>query len=309
MSGTKFRIPGNLEGKWLGYHRNALRIFALGLAFYSLAFSTSAARTQEALNGEWAIESGASPDYVNLTLYRDTGNSTFKGLSKVKLESLKGLSSELISAKDNRVSFQILRDAGTFACKGQVTQGKGSGIFTFTPSQGFLSDMRALGYEKISQDLLFQMAARNVTMNFIQGLRNLGYDHIPAVKLISMWLHNVTPEFAIEMKSMGYDQLSLGDLYSLRIYSVTPEYIRDIGSLGFNHLPVKQLVAMRIHGVNPGFIREIHSLGYENISADQLISLRVFDITPAFIQKAKASGSSDLSINQLIKVKNRGSQK
>jgi hypothetical protein len=310
MSRITFRVSGNLKTKWMNWRRTARNIFALGLALCFLTFSTQANRAQEAMQGEWGIESDSNQASVKLTLHQQTGNNTFKGLSKVKLETLKGLGSEIVSAKDKPVRFQIVRDAGTFACEGYFNEGKGAGSFTFIPNQGFVSDMRALGYETLSQNLIFQMAARNVTLNFIQELRNLGYDHIPAVKLISLWLYNVTPEFVREMRSLGYEQLPLEELYALRVQSVTPQYVEELGNLGLKHPSVRQLIALRTHSVSPEFIQEIHSLGYENISADQLVSLRVFAITPAFIQKAKASGEgSNPSVDQLVKLKRRGSEK
>jgi hypothetical protein len=120
------------------------------------------------------------------------------------------------------VRFQMVRDAGTLACEGYFKRGNGAGTFTFSQDPNFISEMRQMGYTGLLPEMLFAMAAHNVSLDYVRGLRSL----------------KAAPS-------------SADDLISMRIHGVSIEYIQELQALGYRNLKADELVTMRIHGVGP----------------------------------------------------------
>ena len=87
------------------------------------------------------------------------------------LSELQGLSRGQMQS--GKVSFSLVREAGTIQCDGQFVDGRGSGTFTFTPNSSFIDAMRSRGFDFTKAaskrgdsdpgDRLFAAAALNVT--------------------------------------------------------------------------------------------------------------------------------------------------
>src|SRR5215208_6331235 len=140
--------------------RISLAATLLFLSYHS-AFVMAA---QEAITGEWIIKAKPGTDYVHLTIQRGSVKH-FNSMSTldVRQENIRGLSQALAAGNGSPVRFQIVRDAGTFDCEGWFKEGRGSGHFTFTPSQSFASDMASLGYANLSGENIFSMAVLDVS--------------------------------------------------------------------------------------------------------------------------------------------------
>ena len=328
----KLLLRENLGHQGPTRRTKAFSNIGMALAFCISLSLASSASAQETISGEWVVEQGHSAGNVVLTLHRDTGENTFMSSSTVSLETFKGLSQGQMSSPGNNVNFQIVREAGLVSCEGYFKEGKGSGVFTFTPSQDFVAKLSARGYTDISDEMQFRMALHDVTVGFIQEFADLGYDHIPAGELVSMRVHNVTADFVKSLKALGYDQVPIRDLRAMRIHGVTADFIKSLAEAGYQNPPVNQLVSlrihdvsidfikamqsaglaplkidqlvkMRIHDVNPAFVKEVRSLGYEQASAEQLVKLRIFNVSPEYIQRVKDRVTGDVTIEQLIRLK------
>ena len=101
----------------------------------------------------WSIEArtgqnGASPDRVQLKFLSSSGvQSTTVSFNP---SVFRGLPTEqIMSATQTMVRFDIVRDAGTFACEGYFRDGRGSGTFVFQPNPEFRARMQALGIQDI----------------------------------------------------------------------------------------------------------------------------------------------------------------
>jgi hypothetical protein len=160
---------------------------------YNTAATTAA---QEAITGEWIINAKPGTDSVHLTIQRNEGrHMNMNSTDNIRPESIRGLSQAMMAGSGSPVQFQIVRDAGTFDCEGWFKAGRGSGHFTFTPSQSFVSEMQSLGYNNLSNEKVFSMAVLDVSRAFVRDLSALGYERLPVDQLIAMRIHGASPQF------------------------------------------------------------------------------------------------------------------
>ena len=128
----------------------ALRGFAA--AFIVIAFGAMAIAAQGPITGEWrASVKEKSPDKIHLSFERRTENGgRNQNGSSYSYSDLQGLSRE--NAQNGKVSFRLVREAGTIECEGTFVNGSGSGTFTFTPNRGFIEAMRSRGFDFEKKD-------------------------------------------------------------------------------------------------------------------------------------------------------------
>ena len=260
------------------------------------------------ITGQWIIDGIGVPDQVQLTLHRSTGKSGsstnssgfpvkgFLGLNRAQMDSSEGV----------MVRFQMVRDAGTLACEGYFKQGNGAGTFTFSQDSNFISEMRKLGYSGLHPEMLFSMAAHNVSLDYVRGLRSLKAAPSSADDLISMRIHGVSIEYIQELQTLGYRNVKADELVTMRIHGVTTDFIRELSQLGYGSVPADELVTMRIHGATTDFIKELKSLGYGHPTIDQLVTMRIHGVSPDFIHRLQGRGMKNLSIDQMVNLRIHG---
>ena len=153
-------------------------------------------------------------------------------------------------------------------------------IFKIDP--GYVGEMSALGFGKLSADDLVTTKVHNVSPEYIRKMRASGKD-LTLEQLVQSRIFEVTPEFAAEMGRIGYPDLDQETLVQFKIHGVSAEFIQDIRRLGYARVPADQLVAMRIHGVTPEFIRRVEKAGYHEVPIEKLVQMRIFDIDPEMV--------------------------
>jgi hypothetical protein len=309
------------------------KILAIAVFCCSLAAALGVQNTPS-ITGQWLIDGRPVDGKIQLTLQGNRGSfGHFSSSSTLPLDQLRGLSRGQMDSAGTNVKFEIVRDAGTFACEGYFKNGNGSGAFTFTPNQGFISGMQSLGYDGLSKEKVFAMALHDVTLSYARDLRGLGLDRVSSDQLIAMRIHRVAIEYVKAMKSLGYGELSPDNLVAMRIHDVSAEFAGELKTLGFN-CSIDQMVAMRIHGVTPQFAKEMKALGYDSISpdqmvamrihgagsdfvkevkslgysptVDQLVAMRIHEVTPDYIRSLQAHGMKDLTVDQLVSLRIHG---
>jgi hypothetical protein len=266
------------------------------------------AQESAAITGQWIIDGIGVPDQVQLTLHRSIGKSGsstnssgfpvkgFLGLSRAQMDSSEGV----------MVRFQMVRDAGTLACEGYFKRGNGAGTFTFSQDPNFISEMRKMGYTGLHPEMLFAMAAHNVSLDYVRGLRSLKAAPSSADDLMSMRIHGVSIEYIQELQALGYRNPKADELVTMRIHGVTTDFIRELNQLGYGSVPADELVTMRIHGASTDFIKELKSLGYAHPTLDQLVTMRIHGVNPDFIHRLQARGMKNLSIDQMVNLRIHG---
>lgn len=296
--------------------RISLPAFALMLAFFAFACAdvNSASRigglytvqAQNDLSGQWTAElSRSKPGEIQMTYHRrsDGGGFNMSG-NTVSLGELQGLTAEAALAAKSNVNFNVVRQAGTFACEGYFREGKGAGFWTFTPNQSFVSAMRDRGYGNLTGEDVLRAALRNLTTNFIEELKSGGYDRLEFKQLLRASSHAITLDFIREMQSAGYSNLTLEELIRARNHNINSRYVSEARAMGFDKQPLEKLIRLRNHDITQDFINRMRSAGFDNLSIEQLIRLKNHEITPEFVNGLKAEGYSDIPVETAVRLKN-----
>lgn len=284
---------------------------ALTLAAVSAAGNVSRLFTiqaaQQTISGEWTAElNRGKPGEVQMTFHRrsENGGSNTSGDS-ISLAELQGLTAETAaSAARANVNFSIVREAGTFQCEGFFNQGRGAGLWTFTPNRNFVSALQSRGYGNLTEEDLLRAALRNLTTKFIEDLKNAGYDRLEFEQLNRAATHNITAKFIGELESAGFTGLTFDQLIRARNHSINGEYVREVRAMGFDKQPLETIIRLRNHKITREFINRMSAAGFNNLSVEQLIRLKNHQITPEFVNDLKAEGFPDISVETAIRLKN-----
>lgn len=287
-------------------------LLALSAFVFAAAESTGkvngshAVWVQNTITGQWTAEMRRDkPGEIQMTYHRrsETGGFSMTGGS-VPLGELQGLTSEAAFSTRANVNFNVIREAGTFACEGYFREGKGAGFWTFTPSRSFVSAMRDRGYGDLTDEDVLRAAMHKLTISFIEDLKSAGYDRVEFKHLLRAASHGVTPAFIREMRSAGYQGLTLEELVRARNHNVNGQYVKEVRAMGFDKQPLEKLIRLRNHEITQEFINRMRSAGFDNLSIEQLIRLKNHDITPEFVGGVKAEGYSDIPVETAIRLKN-----
>ncbi len=289
-------------------------LFLFGLLAFSAAIivtadnanSVKAQVSSKTITGEWFADFNRSKSgEIHFTFQRRSEKGGFSMTSNnLSLGELQGLAADTASSAKTNVTFSIVREAGTFACEGLFRAGKGTGFWTLTPSEKFVSAMRGRGYDNLTEADLLSAALHNLTTKFLDDLKTAGYEQLTFEEIRRALTHNVTLQFIREMKTAGYDQLKMEELVRARNHDINGEYVKDVKAMGFERQPLEKLIRLRNHDITMEFINQMRSAGFENLSIEALIRLKNHDITSAFISDIKAEGYSDVPAETAIRLKN-----
>lgn len=268
---------------------------------------TAAIVPQETFSGTWTAElkRDKPTDRIQFSFHRrsDRGNGDFSG-SDYALSDFQGLTREQVfSSLSTRVSFRLVREAGSIECEGTFRDGKGAGDWRLVQNQSFRSAMRSRGYDNLTDQQMFTSVMINLTARFVDDLKTIGFGELSFQDVIKAQIFKVTPQFVAEMKSLGFDNLGLEELVKARIFDINAEFIRQVQGMGFEKQSLEGLVKFRIFKITPEFISAMKSADFENLSAEELVKLRIFEITPEFIRSMKAEGLSQISVEDAVKLK------
>lgn len=281
---------------------------AMTLTFVLVMAGAQSAGAQTSVTGEWtaSIVSEGS-EKLNLRLERRAEKGSKSNMSTTfEFADLRGLSREQVLS-GGPVRFSIVREAGTIDCEGSFQNRKGSGTFTFTGNQSFVSGMKARGFDfeknqerdDVPEDRLFAAAMLNVTTALADDLNSAGFGKLAVGDLFKAAIFKVDSRFMREMKDSGYPNLGMEELVKARIFKIDPAFVTEVVQMGFGKEPFETLVKMRIFKVTPEFIAEARSEGLTNLSVEDLVKMRIFKIDGDFIRQAKAEGVP-LEIEKLV---------
>src|SRR5262245_21478667 len=260
--------------------KKALIINATVLVFAALCLlarggTASSPVAQETITGDWTAkvkQTDRGPVlWLSLNRNTDAGKGRFQMSSDFPLQDFTGLNPNA----DSNAQFTLQREAGVVLFDGLFKDGRGVGDFRFTPSNGFISTMRSLGYDELSVEKLFSMTMHDVGMKFINELKALGYDKIPVNQLIAMRLHGADGDFIRRMQAVGYKEIPADKLIAMRIHGVDEKFIRDAEAMGYKDLPVDKLITMRIHNIDEEYVKGVQAMGYSDIPFNKLVGMRI----------------------------------
>lgn len=294
--------------------RKVLQILGGGAAAIMMFIvGTMLVGAQTALTGEWTASiKEKSPDKIHISFERRTPNGgRNQNGSSYAFSELQGLTRE--NVQNGRVSFKLVRDAGTIECEGMFVNGKGSGTFTFVPNRGFVDAMRSRGFdfEKQSKDhdhtdsldeRLMTAAMLNVTLALADDLRAANFPNLDVGDLYKAAIFKVDGKFMAEMKATGFPNLGMEELVKARIFKIDAEFVRKIKDMGFGTNDFENLVKYSIFKVTPEFLADMKAEGLTSLTAEQVVQLRIFKIDAEFIRRARAE-EPNITVEGLVEMK------
>jgi len=273
--------------------------------------ATSSARAQTAMTGEWTASVTKEDSKLHLNLERRPENGGRHQMGQTyEFSDLQGLTRDQ-ALNGGQVRFSLVREAGTIECEGSFQNGKGSGTFTFTGSQAFVSAMKSRGFdfekaeskhEDSLEDRLFTATALNITTALADDLLSANFGKLGVSDLFKAGIFKVDSAFMREMKASGFPNLTMEDLVKARIFKIDAKFVTEATQMGFNKEPFESLVKMRIFKVTPEFIAEVRNEGLTGLTVEEVVKLRIFKIDAEFIRKAKADGVP-LKVERLVQRK------
>jgi hypothetical protein len=311
-----------------------LAVFAIALSF--LTPDTGSALAQGTLTGEWkaSVESqkrerkwekhddsdesdeaerseNVNKLYLSFERRTERGGRSNMG-SNYDYSELQGLTREQ-AERGGAVRFSLVREAGTIECEGSFQNGRGSGTFRFTPNQGFVSAMKARGFDFEKDDgrmfgddrdhdrenRLFAAATLNVTTALADDLLSADFGKLETEDLFKAAIFKVNSKFMREMKESGFPGLGMEELVKARIFKIDANFAREAARMGFDKEPFESLVKMRIFKVTPEFVAEVRGEGLNDLTVEDLVKMKIFKIDADFIRRARADGTP-IEVEELV---------
>lgn len=311
-----------------------LAVFAIALSF--LTPETGSALAQGTLTGDWKAstesqrrekrwekhedsdesdgpESSEDANKLHLSFERRTERGGRNNMgSNYDYAELQGLTREQ-AERGGAVRFSLVREAGTIECEGSFTNGRGSGTFRFTPNAGFVSAMKARGFDfekddgrmfgdernHDHEDRLFAAATLNVTTALADDLLSADFGKLDVEDLFKAAIFKVNSKFMREMKESGFPGLRMEELVKARIFKIDANFVREAARMGFDKEPFDSLVKMRIFKVTPAFVAEVRGEGLNDLTVEDLVKMKIFKIDADFIRRARADGTP-LEVEELV---------
>jgi len=287
----------------------ALRL--LSFAFVIFVIGSYVIVAQNVITGNWSGDTkDENPDKIqlNFEIRTDKGGRNNHG-SSFAYSDLQGLSRD--QAQNGKVSFSLVREAGTIQCDGVFTNGKGTGTFRFTPNYAFADAMKSRGFDfgkpskhgEVDLDQrLFTATTLNVTTAFADDLKSANFGPLDVDDLFKAVIFKITPQFMAEMKATGFPDLGMEELVKARIFKIDADYVRQVHEMGFASNDFEQMVKFRIFKVTPEYLNDLKTEGLANLSSEDIVKFRIFKIDPQFIREARTS-EPNITAEELVQMK------
>lgn len=291
-------------------HFRSIPFSFLSLAFIVLVIGKLVIVAQNPVTGDWTADArdrkGSDAGKIQLNFELRTEKGRNQHGNSFSYGELQGLTRE--QAQNGRVSFRLVREAGTVDCEGSFTDGKGAGTFRFTPDSGFLSAMRSRGFDfstsKHGSDnidaRLFSAALVNVTTALADDLKSAGFD-LDADDLFKAAIFKVDSKFMAEMKATGFPGLGMEELVKARIFKIDANFVRQMGEMGFGTRDFEQLVKYSIFKVTPEYLNELKAAGFDKLTGEEIVKFRIFKVTPELLTDLRTEGFTNLSAEEVVK--------
>jgi hypothetical protein len=201
--------------------------------------------------------------------------------------------------------FSVAREAGTFHFTGTLGDDTGSGQFTFTPSEAFVSGLASRGIQTSSDDDILVAASIDLTLAYIDSISAAGYRDIGFEHLIAFRALQVTPASIADLRSI-FGQMGTEDVISATALHVTRAYVEELRSMGVGDITPERAVTFKALHIDKGYVAELARMGYAHMPPDQIVSFKAMHIDEAYLQHLRAHGLKNLTPQQVIEMKATG---
>ena len=188
-----------------------------------------------------------------------------------------GVSPELLEKEGTTATANLHGDAGDLTCSGQVHDHALSGRYAFMPSQPFLDQMRALGFDGITPQKQLSFLMLDVNTTWARRLKEIGVLDLSTDKLMALKALRVDGDYIQAMAKAGYPELHAGRLIEMKAVGVTPERAREAKELGFAPTE-RELIQMSIFHIDRAFVERMRARGLNDLTLDKLIKIKIFKV-------------------------------
>lgn len=287
--------------------RCAALLAALALSG-ALAGNPRAAAADERLY-QWSLAgAGAGAATLHLLYERHDGGST-RSESRTKtvsLADLRGLPpGQLAAWPAGAQHFDLVEDAGKFACEGTVGNGRGSGTYRFVPDPSFVRELARRSIPPARDDELLILALGNFKLATLDAALAAGFQRPTLADLSDLVDHGVTADYVSSFKDVGLTPKSVRDLGALRDHGARPELVRALAASSYRGLSAAEIGALADHGVTGSYIAALDHLGFHP-SLAEIARLRDNGVSASFIQRVRAHGYRSMSADDIIKLYEHG---
>ncbi|MFN2500736.1 MAG: hypothetical protein ABR530_01855 [Pyrinomonadaceae bacterium] len=293
----------------LGYSLVSLLFIVIVIGSYVIV-------AQSPITGEWKgdtrvgkEDTGKTSGKLQLSFEVRTEKGHNQHGSSFDYKDLQGLTAD--QTQNGRVSFRLVREAGTIEAEGTFVNGKGSGTFRFTPDSNYVTAMRSRGFDferagskghDNGEAKLLSAALLNVTTALADDLKSIEIGPIDTDDLFKAAIFKVDSKFMAEMKATGYPNLKMEDLVKARIFKIDSDFVRKVNDMGFADRDFESMVKFSIFKVTPEFLAELKDEGFTKLSSEDVVQFRIFKIDRDFIRKAK-SEDPNVTVQDMVQMK------
>jgi hypothetical protein len=220
-----------------------------------------------------------------------------------ELSGLPGNDDQLTAAT---VRFELRREAGTLGLDGAFRDGRGAGLFTFTPRAQFADEMKRLGFtEDLPLWRRFQFAVQDVGPRYVNALKSEGFTNLTLDAITRSRNHGVTLDYIKSMKAEGYRGATIEEFVRTKDHGVTPTYVQEMRKAGFTNAAIEDLVRAKDHGVNGAYVTELANHGYKGLPLEDVVRARDHGVTADYMADMKAI-AKDATLQQIIRMRDHG---
>lgn len=284
------------------------------LAFIIIVIGKYVIVAQSTVAGDWRADirsEKAESSKIHISFERQIEKGRNQYGRSYRFDELQGLTHDQ-AVNGGKVTFRLVREAGTIECDGTFASGNGSGTFRFSPNMSFVAAMKSRGFDFEEEshwgkgsdmsERLFNAAVLNVTTALADDLNSANFGKLDVGDLIKAAIFTIDSKFMAEMKASGFPNLSMEDLVKARIFKIDAGFVRQIHEMGFSTLGFENLVKFRIFKVTPEYLAELRAAGLKDLDGEDIIKCRIFKIDPEFVRKAKSSNPK-VTVEDLVKMK------
>lgn len=252
---------------------------------------------QDQLEGTFDARLDRSP-YINVSINTEAGGYANWGRSFERSEL------RAMRVDRNRITFTLVRPAGTFSMEGKGSEQKLRGNFDFKPSAQFRKQMAALGFSSLTSESMFVFAVGNLSIADVHYLEQATSDKLTTAQLVRMLSHGVDLDFVRGMEQVGFRNLASNHLIRTRDRGVSPRFIANMMKLGYR-LPLEEYIRGKDHGVSEKQVAELRELGFEP-TFEELVIARDHGVNADFVQEFAVLGYNDLSLRDYVRLRDHG---
>ena len=285
--------------------------FFLLFAFAALSAPLSAQNTD--IKGTWTAELRNARVFlqVRTRLARDWNGDRWNGDWNMgqtfPIDELAGLPANDDQFTVGSIKFDLRREAGTLAMEGAFRDGRGAGLFTFTPRAEYTAEMKSLGFpDDLPLWRRFQLALHDVGPKYIRALKAEGYDKLPLDQIQRAKTHGVTIDYIRDLKAQGFRSVTLENLVRTRDHGVTGDYIKALKAEGYTGATLEDFVRTRDHGVTQAYIQGMKKAGFGSATVDDLVRAKDHGVSPEFIQEIRGLGLSATTLEEFVRLRDHG---